>query len=280
MTSGGTWRNANSPLRCRLRHRNMGPRRLNDALVESSSPQCRCRSSYSDGNGGAPAMADPVHAGANVRSPRAPVWAGAGTTGSIRAMPTAATGLGSLRQPPALLAAVAVGLGVGAHILGGGVAVDCVPLLLAAALGVISALTAQRLAGQTYHGASIAVLALSVGQFAMHVALNGHLATDSATDSFLGLNCSLVATHTVATALLAVLLLGAHQCTELALHLLFCAARRVSVRITLVLLPSPDQTVMVTTAAPAWERVSRSGQQWCHGIARPRRGPPALAQRG
>lgn len=189
----------------------------------------------------------------------------------------AVTRLGSLRgfvgQSPCGLGAATIGLGLTAHVLGGGRAVDCAPLLLASAIAVVTTLVAQRVAVPAYRGAPIAVALLGVGQFGMHVALSSHGATDPAAASLLGLSCGLIVTHSVATALLAVLLLGAHQAAELALHLLSRARRHMDVRITVA---PPVDAVMGWTPAPESGHRSRGDQQWRYGVARPRRGPPAL----
>jgi len=74
-----------------------------------------------------------------------------------------------------MLPSASVVLGVAAHVLGGGGAVDCVPLLVAAALGVLTTFAAQRVAGTTYRGAPLAVAMLGVGQLGIHPALSASL---------------------------------------------------------------------------------------------------------
>ena len=173
-------------------------------------------------------------------------------------------------------------LGVAAHVLGGGgAAVDCVPLLVAAALGVLTAFAAQRVAGITYRGTPIAVAMLGVGQLAIHLTLSASLSShfEAVPEhaslgllSVLGLRCGLLAAHATATAVLVVLLFGAHQSAESALHL-FSHARRCT-RMRIVLAP-PRADGRITTVVMAPDRVlAFAAQQWRPGQATSRRGPP------
>lgn len=180
---------------------------------------------------------------------------------------------GSAGQSPLVLGAVTIGLGLTAHLVGGGSAVDCAPLLLAAVIAVVTTLAAQRAVAPAYRGAPIAVGLLGVGQLGMHLALSSHEAADPAATSVLGLSCGWIVTHTVATAVLAVLLLGAHQSAELALHLLSHARERIVMRIVFV---APRDECVDRSPAPEKRHVSRRSQQWRYGTAQSRRGPPAL----
>lgn len=172
-----------------------------------------------------------------------------------------------------MLGGATIGLGVTAHVLGGGTSIDCAPLLLAAVIAVVTTLVAQRLAAPAYGGAPIAVAVLGAGQFGMHLALRGHETADPAVRSFLGLSCGVIVAHTIATALLAVLLLGAQQSAELALHLISRVRQRVDVRIVFVA-PSDEDPDQAST--PGERHESRRSQQWRYGVVQPRRGPPAL----
>jgi hypothetical protein len=185
-----------------------------------------------------------------------------------------------------VLTSASVVLGVAAHVLGGGgAAVDCVPLLVAAALGVLTTFAAQRVAGITYRGAPIAVAMLGVGQLAIHLTLSASLSShfEAVPEhaslgllSVLGLRCGLLAAHAAATAVLVVLLFGAHRSAESALHL-FSHARRCT-RMRIVLAP-PRADGRITTVVTAPDRVlAFAAQQWRPGQATSRRGPPlALA---
>jgi hypothetical protein len=205
-----------------------------------------------------------------------------GVTAVTRPAPDAALS----RRSPLVLTSASVVLGVAAHVLGGGgAAVDCVPLLVAAALGVLTTFAAQRVAGFTYRGAPIAVAMLGVGQLGIHLALSASLNShfEAVPEhaslellSVLGLRCGLLAAHAAATAVLVVLLFGAHRSAESALHL-FSHARRCALRIVLAP-PRSDGRITAVVAAP--DRVPAFvAQQWRPGEATSRRGPPpAFAQ--
>ncbi|HEX4251045.1 MAG TPA: hypothetical protein VH008_24480 [Pseudonocardia sp.] len=185
-------------------------------------------------------------------------------------------------RSPLVLTGATVVLGLAAHVLGGGGAVlDCAPLLVAAALGVATALAARRVAGLTYRGAPVAVGMLGIGQLGMHLALSASLsahiaaAPDHASPghiAVLGLRCGLLAAHAGATAVLVVLLFGAHQSAESALHLISHARHCVHLP---AVLASPRADERTTALPPAPDRVlDFAAQQWRSGLARPRRGPP------
>jgi hypothetical protein len=186
------------------------------------------------------------------------------------------------RRSPLMLTSASVVLGVAAHVLGGGgAAVDCVPLLVAAALGVLTTFAAQRVAGITYRGAPIAVAMLGVGQLGIHLTLSASLNShfEAVPEhaslellSVLGLRCGLLAAHAAATAVLVVLLFGAHRSAESAHHLFSHARRCTHLRIVLAP-PRSDGRITAVVAAP--DRVPAfAAQQWQPGQATSRRGPP------
>lgn len=123
-----------------------------------------------------------------------------------------------------VLAVAAVVLGVGAHVVGGGDAsLSCLPLLAAALAGVGATLVADRVAGYS-RGAGPAACLLGVGQLAMHLLLRQSLSLHpTAAEAVvrgtpfrvLGLSCELVAAHTIASAVLVILLLGTQRSVEL-----------------------------------------------------------------
>ena len=201
-----------------------------------------------------------------------------GVTAVTRPAPAAALS----RRSPLVLTSASVVLGVAAHVLGGGGAViDCVPLLVAAALGVFTTFAAQRVAGLTYRGAPIAVAMLGIGQLGIHLALSASLSSHFQAVpehaslgllSVLGLRCGLVTAHAAATAVLVVLLFGAHRSAESALHLFSHARRCAHLRIVLAP-PRADGRITAVVAAP--DRVPAfAAQQLRPGQATSRRGPP------
>jgi hypothetical protein len=174
-----------------------------------------------------------------------------------------------------------------AHVLGGGRPVlHFIPLLAAAALGVLTTFIAARAAGITYRPGSVAFTMLGAGQLGMHLILSV-----SASDhpdlmmaqgspgliSLFGLGCGVLATHTAATAVMAILLLGAHQSASAAFHLMCRAYRRL--RVLVVLAPRSDDGPSPAVVPSPDRQVVFSGQQWCRGLARPRRGPPRVCVR-
>lgn len=183
-----------------------------------------------------------------------------------------------------MAAAATILLGVIAHVAGGGgAALDCLPLMAAAVLGVATTHAAQRFAAHTYRGVPAAAALLVVGQAGMHLALS--MSLDTHLDSIaaqsgpapvlvLKLSGGLIVAHAAATALLMILLLGTHQSAELALHVLVHACRAVR---TLVAPARPPTWTGLTTVGPclAREPAALGSEQWRYGPVRPRRGPPS-----
>lgn len=159
-------------------------------------------------------------------------------------------------QSPPVLAALTVGLGLAAHLLRGGTSIDCLPLLAAAGVGVLTTLSAQRAAGGAYYGALAAVTVLGIGLWGLHIAFGDPLGG-----------------HAPGTTLLVIFLLGAHQAVEAALHLLARGPHRWIAHIV----AAPPVAAYATDEIPSprfpivRDRVTR---YWGYGLSRPRRGPP------
>ncbi|WP_028937348.1 hypothetical protein [Pseudonocardia spinosispora] len=189
-----------------------------------------------------------------------------------------------LHRSPVVLAAGTIVLGVAAHVLGGGGgAVESLPLLMATTFGVATTLAARRVAGRTCRGAAGAAALLGIGQFGMHLALSVSVSNHfdpitehSSQQHILGLSCGLVLAHTLTTALLVVLVLGAHRSAELALRLLSHTPR--VPRLLMVLMPrrSDRQFVAVTPSPELTTAALLVAQRLHNGPVGPRRGPPRV----
>lgn len=184
-------------------------------------------------------------------------------------------------QSPPVLAALTVGLGLAAHLVSGGRSIECLPLLAAAGIGVLTALSTRRIAGQVYDGAFAAVTLLGVGLWGAHIALseplnglgNGEsLAAESARITG-GFNHGVLAVHAPGTTLLVIFLLGACQAVEVALHLLALGRQRWIVCI--VAAPPATAYAVRKVFSSRFETIrNRGARHWGYGLSRPRRGPP------
>ena len=189
------------------------------------------------------------------------------------------------RRSPLLMVGATVGLGIVAHVLGGGPApVDCLPLWGGTLLAVVGTLTAQRAMRGSPRMVFSASALLGLGQFGMHMALStalirhSHPAGDRSEDSeevLSSFSCGLVAAHTAAAMLLVILLMGAHYSVALALRVLAALCRRVGL---LVVSPSPDDHVVTSTRVIGFDP-GATGQRWRYGSVHSRRGPPLLLTR-
>lgn len=180
-----------------------------------------------------------------------------------------------------MLVGATIGLGVLAHVLGGGAApIDCLPLWAGTLLAVIGTLMAQRAMGGTTRAVVSASALLGLGQFGMHLALS--TAVIRHTHSQAGrsglsaellstLSCGLVAAHATAAMLLVVLMLGAHQSVELTLRVLTQLCRRVGLLVS----PAPDDHIVTSGLVVASDPIA-TGRHWRYGSIRSRRGPPVL----
>ncbi|HEY1969147.1 MAG TPA: hypothetical protein VGH89_14455 [Pseudonocardia sp.] len=177
-----------------------------------------------------------------------------------------------------VLASATAGLGLMAHVLGGGgVSLSCLPLIAAAVAGVLFTLLADRISGYQRR-ASLGMIGLvGGGQLAMHLSLNASLPGHAAAEHVgLGLTCGLVVTHAISTGVLIGLMLGLPRLLELPVALLARASAWFWPGWYVVLVPVDHVSDAVTTTSPAPAGTDAVRMDY-YGPVRPRRGPPVLA---
>jgi hypothetical protein len=108
--------------------------------------------------------------------------------------------------------ALAVALGVAAHLAGGGLQLSCLSVLGAGLLGVLGTLAADCVAGNPFRAGGAVVALLGGGQLAMHLALSVQVGppVDSPAAG-LAPTFGMLAAHAVVTVVLTTLMLGVQR---------------------------------------------------------------------
>lgn len=165
--------------------------------------------------------------------------------------------------------ALAVTLGVAAHLAGGGIRLSCLSVLGAGLVGVLGTLAADRAAGNPFRSAGAVVALLAGGQLAMHLALSlplgppGLSSAVGASPTF-----GLLAAHALVTVVLTALMLGVQR----AIGLVGQALSRVRAWFLPLSPPrwSPAQVHLLLLSAWSGPGLPVPDVRLC-----PRRGPPA-----